>query len=345
MDIFSQQCLSAINQYRQLHQVPTLTLNPEISHISQAWADHLAAKNSFGHNSNASYKGKQLGENCAMNYRSDGAEYTGDQAAAQWYQEINDYNFSKHNGSHSGHFTQLVWKGSRECGFGRSRTSDGKWLVVANFYPAGNYLGQYQDNVFPPTFTGINAGGSNVGTGNTGYEDKLENADVKNTHFGSTNEAGVQISTEVHEETIGNMTKVVTIETKTYPDGRTERRRKEQIKNSSASGGHSNFKDDGANSFSSKNFPSRSQQAANSFSSNSGSAEGFSSDSNHPPSKGGTQVKREVREETSGSGPNAVTKVITIETTTYPDGRVETKRSEQTKSGSSKGFGYSGFGF
>jgi len=50
----------------------------------------------------------------------------------------------------SGHFTQLVWKSSREVGIGRSQSRDGKCFVVANFYPAGNYIGQNADNVLPP---------------------------------------------------------------------------------------------------------------------------------------------------------------------------------------------------
>ena len=50
----------------------------------------------------------------------------------------------------TGHFTQVVWKDSRELGVGRAQTRDGKWLVVANYRPAGNFLGRFQDNVFPP---------------------------------------------------------------------------------------------------------------------------------------------------------------------------------------------------
>jgi hypothetical protein len=50
----------------------------------------------------------------------------------------------------AGHFTQLVWKSSREIGVGRSQSRDGKWFVVANFFPAGNYVGRNAENVFPP---------------------------------------------------------------------------------------------------------------------------------------------------------------------------------------------------
>lgn len=43
----------------------------------------------------------------------------------------------------------MVWKGSKEVGIWRSQTRDG-WVVVANFYPAGNYQGKFVENVLPP---------------------------------------------------------------------------------------------------------------------------------------------------------------------------------------------------
>lgn len=49
----------------------------------------------------------------------------------------------------AGHFTQVVWKGSKEVGIGRAQSNDGTWIVVANFFPAGNYVGQHASNVFP----------------------------------------------------------------------------------------------------------------------------------------------------------------------------------------------------
>ena len=48
-----------------------------------------------------------------------------------------------------GHFTQVVWKGSKEVGIGKAFGNDGRVFVVANYYPAGNILGKFKDNVFP----------------------------------------------------------------------------------------------------------------------------------------------------------------------------------------------------
>ena len=45
----------------------------------------------------------------------------------------------------------MVWKASKEFGIGKAKTKDGKWFTVANYYPAGNLVGSYADNVFGPT--------------------------------------------------------------------------------------------------------------------------------------------------------------------------------------------------
>ena len=50
----------------------------------------------------------------------------------------------------AGHFTQVVWKGSKELGVGRAVTPDGKIIVVANYRPAGNMVGSFAANVLPP---------------------------------------------------------------------------------------------------------------------------------------------------------------------------------------------------
>lgn len=49
-----------------------------------------------------------------------------------------------------GHFTQVIWKGSREIGVGRAFAEDGlRVFVVCNYYPAGNVIGRFKENVMP----------------------------------------------------------------------------------------------------------------------------------------------------------------------------------------------------
>ncbi len=47
-----------------------------------------------------------------------------------------------------GHFTQIVWKDTKELGIGRFEPKPGTVIVVVNCAPAGNVIGEYENNVF-----------------------------------------------------------------------------------------------------------------------------------------------------------------------------------------------------
>ena len=41
----------------------------------------------------------------------------------------------------------MIWKNSKEVGIGKARDQNGKVIVVANYSPPGNYIGQFRENV------------------------------------------------------------------------------------------------------------------------------------------------------------------------------------------------------
>ena len=91
---------------------------------------------------------KKYGENI---YWASGGNVTGASAVGAWYNEIKDYNF---NGSgqfspKTGHFTQVVWQQSRELGVGIAQSKSGGIFIVANYDPAGNFIGEFNKNVLP----------------------------------------------------------------------------------------------------------------------------------------------------------------------------------------------------
>jgi hypothetical protein len=56
-----------------------------------------------------------------------------------------------------GHFSQVLWKGSSSVGCasqlcppGTIFASFSSWFTVCNYVAPGNYLGQFDQNVFPP---------------------------------------------------------------------------------------------------------------------------------------------------------------------------------------------------
>merc|ERR1712223_257430 len=146
LDKFRQDSLAAHNAYRAKHGVAALKLSSELNALAQEWADHLIAENAFEHRPN-----NNNGENI---YMSSGraAQEQAQGAVDSWYSEIKDYTFGKEpsrGGPVTGHFTQVVWKGSTEVGMGVAQKGS-KVIVVANYSPPGNYIGQHADNVFPP---------------------------------------------------------------------------------------------------------------------------------------------------------------------------------------------------
>jgi len=146
---FTDDCVQAMNTYRRLHQASPLQHNCDLSSMAQRWADQLASQNMLSH-SRATFRGQPLGENCFMMSSSAGRPVSGGEVVDSWYSEIKNYNFRTHSGSDTGHFTQVVWKGSQEVGVGKAVSRDGRTcIVVANYYPAGNFRDRHAENVFP----------------------------------------------------------------------------------------------------------------------------------------------------------------------------------------------------
>lgn len=141
---FAVEALNTHNAYRKSHGVAPLTLNWELCKFSQNWADKLAKENLFEH-SDCKWKGETVGENIAM---CSGQEMTGKYMTDIWYDEIADYNFNNPGFSgETGHFTQVVWKDSKELGVGFSKARDGSYFAVANYFPPGNDVDSFEKNV------------------------------------------------------------------------------------------------------------------------------------------------------------------------------------------------------
>jgi hypothetical protein len=88
---------------------------------------------------------------CDQNMLSLLIDAIGAEATDAWYDEIESYDFSSPGFAMStGHFTQVVWKGSEKLGVGFAITRDGNSIyVVAQYSPQGNYMGQFGRNVLP----------------------------------------------------------------------------------------------------------------------------------------------------------------------------------------------------
>lgn len=140
--------LTRHNYYREIHQVDNLSRNSEIETIAQNYSEYLTENKKFEHSGNK-YNGLKLGENLYMKYGSYQVSVTGTDAVDSWYSEVSYYNFSNPGySSEAGHFTQLVWKESKDLGCGAS-CQNNACVVTCNYYPPGNVIGLFSSNVFP----------------------------------------------------------------------------------------------------------------------------------------------------------------------------------------------------
>lgn len=165
---FEQEALDTHNKYRRLHGAPPLQLSRELSESSQKWANHLLSINALQHSNTNN------GENLWYKWNSSVRDASGSEVVDTWYNEIKDYNFSKPGfQSNTGHFTQVVWKDSREVGIAKAVDGKGMVIAVAQYSPAGNITnpGYFQKNVLPKgtPVTESTGGPSDRGAGATFY--------------------------------------------------------------------------------------------------------------------------------------------------------------------------------
>lgn len=136
------------NRWRKEVGAPPLKWSSALAATAQAWADHLKEAN--GCKMQHSHSG--LGEN--LHWASP-ATWSDGRVAEQvetptlvvnsWASEKQDYNHRKNScapGAICGHYTQVVWRDTKQFGCGRAVCEDLSQIWVCNYQPAGNYVGQ-----------------------------------------------------------------------------------------------------------------------------------------------------------------------------------------------------------
>ncbi|XP_063835531.1 uncharacterized protein LOC135084685 isoform X1 [Ostrinia nubilalis] len=144
---FENEALEVHNEYRRDHGVAPLVLSKDISKISQKWAEELAKRDAMAYSLNQKY-----GESVYCGWSADpNTKIKARDCVDKWYSEINEFSFGRDPDVLTcGHFTQIVWKDTKELGVGSAKSKSGKLYVVCNYYPPGNFSGQFSKNVLPP---------------------------------------------------------------------------------------------------------------------------------------------------------------------------------------------------
>jgi pathogenesis-related protein 1 len=134
----AQLALDFHNAKRHDVAVQPLEWSPELATVAQNWANHLASTGcELQHTQHSKY-----GENL---FGGNGMPFTALDAAKDWYSETAKFKYgvlTPANWSASGHYTQMVWNHSTHMGMGQASCKDGSIVIVAEYNPAGNYMGQ-----------------------------------------------------------------------------------------------------------------------------------------------------------------------------------------------------------
>jgi pathogenesis-related protein 1 len=131
-----QQMLDSHNKWRKDIGLPPLVWSAELAKFSQEWANKLIATNQFKHYPNNNY-----GENLIF---SQGKRMSPSSVVKLWGDEGRDYNPQTNSckpGGMCGHYTQLVWRNTKQVGCAMAKSGN-KEVWACNYDPPGNYIGE-----------------------------------------------------------------------------------------------------------------------------------------------------------------------------------------------------------
>ena len=131
------------NDLRAKHGAPALEYNADLAdHAKKHSEECLDENGELEHSTDGLY-----GENLCWNYESTEA------CINDWYAEGGNYDYGKKDPNQAGHFTQVIWKATKQIGCGVAMCANKEGitgpLVTCN-YDTGNVIGQYGDNVLRP---------------------------------------------------------------------------------------------------------------------------------------------------------------------------------------------------
>jgi len=134
MTPFAREMLAAHNSVRAQVGVPALVWSDRLASQALRWGQLLAAHRRFGHNPNSPY-----GENL---FEIQGARATPAEVVGDWAGEAAhyDYRTGRCHGN-CGHYTQVVWRSTREVGCAVTRSREVE-IWVCEYDPPGNIIGR-----------------------------------------------------------------------------------------------------------------------------------------------------------------------------------------------------------
>lgn len=137
------QLLAEHNRVRNDAGLPALGWSSELAQFAQAWASHLADEGcKLEHRPRSGAWAQRFGENL---YTGTAGHFTVVSAVRGWESEKKDYRGGPIRADRSfsaiGHYTQIIWRGTKLVGCGKSLCR-GRLIVACNYDPPGNIIGR-----------------------------------------------------------------------------------------------------------------------------------------------------------------------------------------------------------
>jgi len=130
---FDREMISAHNEIRARAGVPPLVWSERLEAVAEDWAKNLLARREFSHRPNG-----KLGENL---FAITGARSSTTEVIRAWADEARNYDYRSNRCSDvCGHYTQIVWRDTKQVGCGVARDNR-REIWVCNYDPPGNWVG------------------------------------------------------------------------------------------------------------------------------------------------------------------------------------------------------------
>ncbi len=142
----SSSMVAAHNKWRSEVGVPDIKWSDALAKTAQLWADKLKSKGcALKHNQGSSY-GENLYKAGPIMW-SDGTKelqsVTPQRVVDSWRKEKQNYNYKDNSCSGvCGHYTQVIWKNTKEVGCGMAICNDKSQVWVCDYNPPGNFIGE-----------------------------------------------------------------------------------------------------------------------------------------------------------------------------------------------------------
>ena len=144
-DDFVQKILELHNEERKKYNSPLLEENPKLSNLADDYAEKLISNSTINTIQPLTYEGNYLGENIIFTNTKNPEKIFN-----KFLEEIKNYNFNEKKFSkNASHYTQIIWKETTKIGIGfhYNELAENKYCTVLLYYPPGNVLGSFGQNV------------------------------------------------------------------------------------------------------------------------------------------------------------------------------------------------------